>query len=94
LDQVVAGGRIQHKNTLLKFLEHAGLGAAVELGISQAAGGSSKYGAGVLSAGVVAGFKEGSDAIAGRDILLLLTGCRHKHPACCSSKTCLIQHHH
>jgi hypothetical protein len=46
---------------------HLGLGAGVEIGVSQAAGGPQKYGAGLLASGLVAGFKEASDAIAGRD---------------------------
>jgi hypothetical protein len=47
--------------------EHVSLGAGVEIGIAQAAGGPHKYAAGLLAAGAVAGFKEGADAVAGRD---------------------------
>jgi hypothetical protein len=47
--------------------EHLALGAGTEIAVSQAAGGSKKYGAGILAAGIVAGFKEGADAVAKRD---------------------------
>jgi len=51
----------------IRFLEHLAIGAGTEVGISQAAGGSQKYTAGLLAAAGVAGFKEGADAWAGRD---------------------------
>jgi hypothetical protein len=55
------------KSTLLKVAEHVSIGVGVEIAVSRTAGGPGKYPAGILAAGVVAGFKEGSDAVAGRD---------------------------
>lgn len=43
------------------------LGAGTEVAISQIAGGPKKYAAGVSAAAIVAAFKEGADAEAGRD---------------------------
>lgn len=48
-------------------LEHLALGAGTEIAISQSAGGANHYPAGLVGAGLVAGFKEGSDAVSGRD---------------------------
>jgi hypothetical protein len=48
-------------------LEHLALGSGTEVAVSYAAGGPRKYGAGILAAGLVAGFKEGADAVAKRD---------------------------
>lgn len=55
------------KKRLLTAVEHISLGAGVEIGVSRLAGGPNKYTAGIVAAGLVAGFKEGSDAVAGRD---------------------------
>jgi hypothetical protein len=55
------------KKFLRRAAEHVSLGAGVEIAVSQVAGGAHKYPAGILAAGLVAGFKEGSDAVAGRD---------------------------
>ena len=66
-EQELSNGKHRPGIFLLKFIEHAAIGAGVEIGISQAAGGSQKYVAGLLAAGTVAGFKEGSDARSGRD---------------------------
>ena len=55
------------KSTLLKVAEHVSIGVGVEIAVSRAAGGPNKYAAGIIAAGAVAGFKEGADAIAGRD---------------------------
>jgi hypothetical protein len=57
----------QSMRKVLRTVEHLAIGAGVEIGVSQAAGGSRKYAAGLIAAGAVAGFKEGSDAVAGRD---------------------------
>jgi hypothetical protein len=51
----------------LTFIEHLALGAGTEIAVSQVAGGPRKYGAGLLGAGITAGFKEGADWQAGRD---------------------------
>jgi len=50
-----------------KVAGHLTIGAATEIGVSQAAGGAEHWPAGLLAAGAVAGFKEGSDAVSGRD---------------------------
>lgn len=55
------------KKFFVTLAEHVSLGAAVEVGVSQVAGGPQKFEAGLLAAGLVAGFKESADAIAGRD---------------------------
>jgi hypothetical protein len=55
------------KSTLLKVAEHVSLGVGVEITVSRVAGGPNKYAAGIVAGGLVAGFKEGSDAVAGRD---------------------------
>lgn len=55
------------KHKVLTALEHLALGAGTEVAVSQAAGGPQKYQAGLLASGIVAGFKEGADAVAGRD---------------------------
>lgn len=52
---------------IAKPLEHALLGAGAEISVSQAAGGAQKWQAGLLAAGITAGFKEGADAVAHRD---------------------------
>lgn len=57
----------QTAKKVVHALEHLAIGAGVEIGVSQAAGGSHKYAAGLIAAGAVAGFKEGSDAVSGRD---------------------------
>jgi hypothetical protein len=57
----------QGMKKILHAVEHLAIGAGVEIGISQAAGGSHKYAAGLIAAGTVGGFKEGSDAVSGRD---------------------------
>lgn len=57
------------KKALLKVAEHVALGGGVELGMSQVAGGSSarRVAVGLSSAALVAGWKEGSDAVCGSD---------------------------
>lgn len=57
-----------HKKAILKKLaEHVSLGAGIELGMSEIAGGKHKYPVGLSAAALVAGFKESADAIAGAD---------------------------
>lgn len=65
----VVAQRHPHRHALVHFAEHVALGVGVELGISQIAGGgpNRRMAAGLSSAALVAGFKEGSDAISGRD---------------------------
>jgi enoyl-CoA hydratase/carnithine racemase len=48
-------------------IEHLALGAGTQLAVSQAAGGPSKYGAGLVATGILASVKEGSDVVAHRD---------------------------
>lgn len=55
------------KRTLLKIAEHVAVGAGVEIAVSRTAGGPGKYPAGIVAVGLTAGFKEGADAVAGRD---------------------------
>jgi hypothetical protein len=58
----------QHiKRNLLRIAEHVAIGVGVEIGVSRAAGGPKKYAAGIVAAGAVAAFKEGSDAVCGAD---------------------------
>ena len=52
---------------LVRFIGHLAIGAGTEAGISAIAGGPRKWPAGLTAATVVAAFKEGSDAVAGRD---------------------------
>lgn len=56
-----------YKKFFTHLAEHLALGAATEIGVSQLADGPSKYAAGIVAAGVVAGFKEGTDARDKRD---------------------------
>lgn len=51
----------------MTFAEHLALGAGTEAGISAIAGGGKKYPAGLTAVAVVAAFKEGADAVAGKD---------------------------
>jgi len=55
------------KKVLVRVAEHVAIGAGTEVAVSQVAGGARKWPAGLVAAGAVAGFKEGSDAVAGRD---------------------------
>jgi hypothetical protein len=58
----------QHiKRNLLKMVEHISVGTGVEIAVSRTAGGPNKFVAGIVAGGLVAGFKEGADAVAGRD---------------------------
>ncbi len=43
------------------------MGAGTEMVVAQAADSQSKIAPGILAAGIVAGFKEGADAVARRD---------------------------
>lgn len=52
---------------VLTVVEHLALGAGTQLAVSYAAGGPNKWPAGLVAAGIVAGFKEGADAVAKRD---------------------------
>jgi hypothetical protein len=51
----------------LTFLEHLALGAGSQGTVQAIAGGRTKYAAGLSATALVAGFKEGADATAGRD---------------------------
>jgi hypothetical protein len=51
----------------LKVAGHLAIGAGTEIAVSRIAGGPQKWPAGLLAAGAVAGFKEGSDALSGAD---------------------------
>ena len=62
-----AHARPKWKKVLIHAAEHVALGAGTEVAVSQVAGGPRKYWAGITAAGIVAGFKEGTDAVAGRD---------------------------
>jgi hypothetical protein len=64
----------QHvKRNLLRVVEHVALGAGVEIAVSRTAGGPGRYPAGILAAGITAGFKEGADAISGADTKKMAT---------------------
>jgi hypothetical protein len=51
----------------LKVAGHLAIGAGTEIAVSRIAGGPQKWPAGLVAAGAVAGFKEGSDALSGAD---------------------------
>ena len=51
----------------MNLAEHLALGAGAELGTSRAAGNFRNWPPGLVAVGLVAGFKEGADAISGRD---------------------------
>jgi hypothetical protein len=52
---------------VLKVAGHLAIGAGTEIAVSRIAGGPQKWPAGLVAAGAVAGFKEGSDALSGAD---------------------------
>lgn len=52
---------------MVPISEHLAIGAGTEVGISELAGGSDKYAAGITAAALVAAFKEGTDAAAHKD---------------------------
>jgi len=51
--------------TVVRVAEHLAIGAGVQLAVSQAAGG--RWQPGLIAAGAVAAFKEGTDALDGKD---------------------------
>jgi hypothetical protein len=55
------------KKTLLHAFEHVTLGAGIEIGTSQAAGGANHVAVGMTSTAIVAGLKEYADYQTGKD---------------------------